>query len=297
MIIEQINTSCIAYNPQHDIHVREYYLYCVSLIKEQLAKHIDGLNIILGSYNVVFPNLNKTIRIDLQIEHTLVKEGGRSVDQLIYGTVKYGDNKNYLIRIPNYNYYNSLDYVIEYSQPNIHNISTNSAFDTYLEKVLHIYPTLYDTQHTNVDRNSVVFLCSGWNARRNNLLNSLQSIGIDIMSVENCYDKNCICDLYSKTRILVNVHQTDYHDTFEELRVLPALLNGTIVVSEDVPLKDQIMYSDCIVWASYEDLPAKVLDVINNYDKYYNDIFGNDKIKEYIDRMKINNHKTISLIK
>jgi hypothetical protein len=97
--------------------------------------------------------------------------------------------------------------------------------------------------------------------------------------------------VYKNSKVLVNVHQTDHHHTFEELRVLPALLNGVIVVSEDVPLKEKIPYSDYIVWASYDNIAQTVKDVSNNYEYYFNKIFTNSKLMECIKKMQDLNMK------
>jgi hypothetical protein len=67
---------------------------------------------------------------------------------------------------------------------------------------------------------------------------------------------------------LVNIHQTDTHHTLEELRVLPALLTGIIVISEEVPYKESIPYSKHIIWSKYDDIPKKISSVLSKY-KYY----------------------------
>jgi hypothetical protein len=60
----------------------------------------------------------------------------------------------------------------------------------------------------------------------------------------------------------------------EELRLLPALLRGLVIVSEETPLIQHIPFSDFIIWSSVEDLPAKVADAITNYDSYFKKFFG-----------------------
>ena len=95
---------------------------------------------------------------------------------------------------------------------------------------------------------------------------------------------------------MVNVHQTDHHHTFEELRVLPALLNGVIVISEDVPLKEKIPYSEYIIWVEYDKLSETTLDVYNNYLEYYDKIFKQGNLKEILTNMEINNYKVFNKI-
>ena len=69
-----------------------------------------------------------------------------------------------------------------------------------------------------------------------------------------------------------------------------------MIISEDVPLKDKILYSDLIIWTSYEDLPSRVLEVNSNYEYYHNMIFGKNKLEEYSNQMIKSNYKNIGLI-
>jgi hypothetical protein len=110
----------------------QYYNYCVSLLIQSLHLIDQPINIVFGSPYFEFNNNNRTIRIDIQPEHTLVKLGGRSVDEIIYGDVDLlNEEGKYLVRVPNYDYYSSLDIAIEYSCPNIKNMSTNEKFSDY----------------------------------------------------------------------------------------------------------------------------------------------------------------------
>ena len=113
----------------------------------------------------------------------------------------------------------------------------------------------------------------------------------------NCFDKKCLLELYQKNKILINVHQTDHHHTFEELRVLPALLNGVIIISEDVPLKDKIPYNEFIIWSDYDKIVDKVKEVYENYEFYYNKIFVNSNLSEILMSMTENNHKIFEKLK
>jgi hypothetical protein len=296
-MVEQINKSYILYNDNHVIHTREYYNYIVGLFKTWLGNKDIGINVILGNQTMGFNNNNKTIRIDIQCEHTLVMDGGRSVGERVYGNVKH-QNGNYLVRIDKYDYFNSLDVIIEYSLPNMFNISSSGKFDSYYSKNIYIAPTLYDENFSSVDKTDIItlFTRSG-NQRRLNILNEMDKLNIPNNTIEGCFSNDCILDLYRKSKILVNVHQTDHHHTFEELRVLPALLNGVIIVSEDVPLKETIKYSEYIVWADYGDIANKTLEVMNDYSNYHNKLFGDGKISVILDDLKKNNLESINRLK
>ena len=296
MIIEQIKNSFIVYNENHNIHIREYYLYCVDLIKKRLKSYDNDINIIVGNYQTVFPNKNKIINIDIQCEHTLVKEGGRSISNIIFGSVEHNSGY-YLIRIDKYDYYNSLDFIIEYSLPNLFNIGTNLDLKNYHLKNIYVAPILYVINFDNKNKTDVITLFKkDGNTRRNIILTEFEELGLTNKTIENCFTSQCLYDLYEKTKIMVNVHQTDHHHTFEELRVLPALLNGVIVISEDVPLKEKIPYSEYIIWVEYDKLSETTLDVYNNYLEYYDKIFKQGNLKEILTNMEINNYKVFNKI-
>ena len=110
--------------------------------------------------------------------------------------------------------------------------------------------------------------------RRNQLLATLAALGFDHKNINNCFDTVALRELYCNTKILINIHQTLHHHTFEELRVLPALLCGVLVISEEIPLKSLIPYKDYIIWSSYEKIAEKVIEVSENYEFYHDMIFG-----------------------
>ena len=297
MIIEKIKNNYLYYTNSQVIHTKEYYDYIVTLLKKWLLNDELNLNVIFGDYSFDFKNTNKTIKIDIQCEHTLVKDGGRSVNQKIFGNVK-SDDGYYLIRIHNFNYLNTLDLVIEYSNPNVYNISTNEVFGDFLSKILYIPPTLYNLDFKNEGKKDITCLfVKDNNERRTNLLNSLFNKSLPVKTETNCFDKKCLIELYKKTKILVNVHQTDHHHTFEELRVLPALFNGVIIISEDVPLKDKIPYNEFIIWSDYDKISDKVKEVYENYEFYYNKIFVNSNLSEILVSMDENNNKIFEKLK
>ena len=83
--------------------------------------------------------------------------------------------------------------------------------------------------------------------------------------------------MYLHTKVLVNIHQTDQHHTLEELRVLPALQCGVLVICEKSPINKNnyfnVRYHEYIIWAEYGDIVQKTEEVLSNYKKYFHDIF------------------------
>lgn len=285
--IIDVNGSKICYEPFPSMWTAEYYNYCIDLLIKTLASCPNKINIIFGNIEYLFKNDNKTIKIDIQTEHTLVKPGGRSVDELIFGSVDLLDEDGkYLIRIVERNYFSRLDVIIDYSMANIFNASTNSICNEYSKRVTYIAPMLYDLNNFN-NQNRQYTITIGNSSDRRTVLNSKIN---GLVNIQNVLDKEKLKDIYKQTKIMINIHQTDHHHTLEELRILPALCNGVIIVSEDVPLKDVIPYSDSIIWGSYADIPDIVKDVEDNYDYCHERIFTT-KLTSILQQLRCDNLK------
>jgi len=238
------------------------------------------------------------IFISFNSEHMLVLPGGRDSASSVTGITKsmYDDGRNYLVRIDNHEFLKNLDIIIDYSIPNIVHVKGSRDFDDFTRKHVYIAPTLYNnlslppkdgrtvfslTTFTNTNDRRGIFL------QRMNKLSFRQHTPNGVieqkhLNVTNCYDSHQLCELYKRTCILINIHQTDHHHTLEELRVLPALQCGVIVISEMSPLYQEVPYHDSIIWTTFENIAATVKEVFTNYDKYYEEIFMNKTPKTLV---------------
>jgi hypothetical protein len=244
--------------------------------------------------NFNFNNSNKTIKIDINHEHTLVKKEGRGIPfGTPFGKVK-DNNDPYLVRIYNYPILNKADIIIDYSIPNIYNVSTCELFNEFAKKHLYIRPTIYDSYYIKENRN-ILSLSTFFNTdeiRRKTLLNKLKENQIDHTNINDCFEKNKLQDILKRTKILINVHQTPHHHTFEELRVLPALECGVIVISEKSPLNELIPYNDLIIWVNYDDIINKLKEVLDNYQEYHEKIFSIEH-KNILNHLSEHNYDTL----
>lgn len=293
--IDRVNRSAIAYNRQHTIFVRAYYLYCVELLKQGLARSDAALDLIVGNYAMDLGDRQRPHRVDIQFEHTLVKPGGRDSADATPGTIALPAGVgNYLVRIDRLGYLNTLDLIIDYSEANLANIRASGAYAQYLEKTICIAPLLYAADIAVRGRTeSVLTLFSDQAQPRRLRFLALAQQSLPIRNVKRVFDSAQLRTLYGNTKVLVNIHQTDHHDTLEELRVLPALLCGVIVVSENVPLKDTIPYSRFIIWADYDDIIATTARVLGDYDRYQQQIFNDPALVEIVQRLHICNSERI----
>ena len=289
-MIFNINNSFLYYEDNYGI-INDYYQMIVEIVKKILCNNSNlNINITLcNTYN--FNNNNKTITININYEHTLVKINGRSVPQNTpIGNIDDDDNNKYLVRICKYDELNNSDIIIDYSIPNMYNIKTCELFNCFSKKHIYISSSIYDLYFIKENRNvtSLTTFINTDEPRRKQLLNEINDKQLHHTNVNNCFEKNKLQELYKNTQILLNIHQTPHHHTFEELRVLPALECGVIVICENSPLNQLIPYSDYIIWTSYEKILEKMIEVINNYDYYYDLIFTKEKKHKLCDFNNIN---------
>ena len=106
--LEFIGPNSICYQSVAPLHIREYYNYCLTLLLKKLSNLEGPVNVIFGRISHTFNNDNPTIKIDIQCEHVLVKDGGRGVNERILGSILTENGEPYLVRVSDFNYFNNL---------------------------------------------------------------------------------------------------------------------------------------------------------------------------------------------
>jgi hypothetical protein len=300
--ILQIHNSCLFFNEDLKAEcVNDYHNYFCSLIYNVLKKNPQiFINIIvfeddnMNGYD--FKNNNKTIKLWFNYEHTLVLRDGRDTNNAPCGNILTGEkNETYLVRIDNYYHLKNKDIIIDYSIPNIENINQSGLFDDYSKKLVYIAPLLYNL-YIKKNNREIQIMTSFMNTeepRRHMLIDKIKQREIHgYINLKNQFSKN-LEKYYHNTRIMINIHQTPHHHTFEELRVLPALCCGIIVICEESPLKEFIPYKDFVIWSSYDEILNVVEDVQQKYDFYWNKIFGDGKFIDVYNHLENNNFNGI----
>jgi hypothetical protein len=266
----------IYYYPEPAVHICDYYNYILSM----LQCISNELNI---NYDIVFiedvtSHRNRPcMRVYLNFEHTLVKpyEGNPGYQTGIIED--NSDGSQYLVRIDDA-YLCRYDIVIDYSIPNIYNVMSSRKFDNLYKKMVYIAPSLYRydclPQWRYRPYDTMTSFYDTTIPRRAKLLNRF---GDGHINVFDCFDKSTLEQIYKYTKIMINIHQTDIHHTFEELRVLPALQCGVIVISEVSPLSELVPYNDYVIWCSYDEIVDKVREILDNYESYRSMVFDQPK--------------------
>ena len=280
---------------RYDRVVRDYYEYVSSLLSKALeTMHPLGL-VLLDCRGFSWLKIFLPIKnIAFQIEHTLVKPGARNCEGALPGSITIiGSSANYLVRLVKASQLADANLVIEYSQINQLNIRKSPGLAAYASKSFCISPALYPLLEESLgvfshrEHNTVTLFGNPNETRRKKFLDTLSTLRVKSQNINNVFDG--VEDLYRNTKILINIRQTDHHDTLEELRVLPALRCGVIVISERAPLIEKTCYSKYIIWGELDELPSLVLEVQNNYEHWHKKIFENSGFVRRMNRISRRN--------
>jgi len=170
-----------------------------------------------------------------------------------------------------YKHLKSIYGVIDYSKINIR------YYSKFANIKYHHFPVHYDKNNLinktekNIKHDVGFFPIN--TPRRKTLFDRLKNKGIDVIDcsgfgLEKCKKLNTI-------KILVNAHYYDNWNVLESIRVSEVLMNKTIVISEKSgdSIDDDPLYKH-IIYAPYNKIVDKTIEVINNYDQIYNEIFS-----------------------
>lgn len=292
---ERVGPAVLTHNPSHTVFVRAYYRYCVALFRRALQRRPQAVHLVFGDY----PARDSALplrRIAFQIEHTLVKPGGGdSAGAPVSATsLPHGDGC-YLARLLHRPALAAADLVLDYSHANLVHLRAAGGFDDVLAHAAVVAPLLHET-YFGRDRRDIACLTlfsDAGEGRRGRFLAAARTRGLPVRNLRRCFDSEALQARYRRTRVLVNVRRSDHHDTIEELRILPALQSGVIVVSEDGPLRDALPYARFIVWAPYDTLIEQVADVLRNYDAWQARLFGDPALPQVLAAMAAANRATV----
>ena len=273
------HNTLFIYRINQEIVIFDYYQYLLGLLKAEgnqeqfLIVQLDTLRF------KWFSNFAPILSIGLQIEHTLIKKGTRGSEQAIAEGLPFHDgHSRYLVRIQNFQELKRSDRIVDYSQINLKQIKFASPplSGDYLKKNYCISPSLFAINQASIFNlqqrtGTITTFGNPSESRRAKFLNALLIRGIPVENITGNYLDIESC--YRSIRILVNIRQTEGHDTLEELRILPALRCGVIVINEEAPYQQWCRYSDFILSAPIENLPNLIQDVQNQYVKYHARIF------------------------
>ena len=173
--------------------------------------------------------------------------------------------------------------IIDYSEENIPYLN----FNKYKNFLL---PPYFEKESIAIDFKNINFLSLDNNLFRKDIIKQINNKLVlnnlpEITTIDNCYGPERD-DIYRKTKIYINIHCSNDHNTMELIRVVNLLSKNVIVISYNTVNTPLLYFSKNILIANnIEELKKIILEVYNNYNFYYDFYskkFDENDYKKYI---------------
>jgi hypothetical protein len=271
----KINKSELFYTTKYDDgNLNEYYQHVINGITFFLKNNDVPYSVNFGCDDIV-----KDINLDFQYEHTIVKN----------------EDDSYSCRVLRFEELIKSQSVFEYSNANLYHIKISEEVKKNSDVFRYYPPLIYDNISNSDNRVKNCLTIHNSTLRRNNIH---QKVDMDyyhnVYGGGNVFCKDIKKNVMDRYKILINIHQTDSYCTLEESRVLPALMTGILVISEDSPYKEHMPFSKHVIWSPYDKMVDTINNVLENYDFYRQKYLTN--IDLTINKMKTDSDNEMFLI-
>jgi hypothetical protein len=269
---------------------KEYIISIYLFIK----KYYPYINISIIFYDLNNVDINELKRIDYSNFHKIIYTGDISIFNNIVSFIN-NNQKIYFLNIEqlsHVNYYNMIKNVdstvcfLDYSEENI------SYIKTFSNQSIIIIPPYFEVNKDNIiniNNKSIDILTILNNDYRKDFFNNIGLSSIyNTMILRQTFDKERN-EIFSKTKIYINIHGSEMHNTMELIRIVNLIMHKVIVISQNSICSNLLFLKDYIIIANdINHFKEYVDEILSNYDIYYNKIYGNFDIESYHKYIKQN---------
>lgn len=262
--------------PNHvPLHLQPYMGYLKRLLKEhgEATSPRRPIFLCFSKHSHKLPR--KSLRIVVQPEQTITSSS--ESDQIFAQskTIDPANGKPYFVRIlGDFDGFAEADFIFEYSATNLAHVLNSDLAPLYRDRAIYIPPLIGFPDHERTIRSaptiSTMFGGPGV-GRRADMLAEMHKRGIHSTNIFNKIDYK---KAFQDVAIMLNYRQFSSFHTLEELRVLPSLVQGCIVVTEDAPLLTNVPYSEFLEVATELQFVDKVQHVAEHYEEVWGRVFG-----------------------
>jgi hypothetical protein len=218
---------------------------------------------------------------DLEILKILVEKNNNNYSKLYFINIEQMSNQYY------YKMIRTIDHkinIIDYSEENI----------PYFENIYNIYliPPYFNYKNEIDFKNKDIDILSLKNNNyRETLLKTIESNiqqKLNIIFFDNTYGE-VRDNLYYRSKIYINIHCSNNHKTMEMIRIVNLITNKVIIISQSSVYNELLFLKDFIIVCNNDyQISDYISEVLNNYDYYFNKIYGNSNETNYISYIKNN---------
>ncbi len=186
--------------------------------------------------------------------------------------------------------------IIDYSALNVAEFKRIPDIKSQKLRFFSVAPVLGNNPDTPGPRKKVTVATmygSPNRGRRGKIAEKLKSHHQEISNISNFENYGVA---FQDTAILLNFHQVEHFSTPEELRILPALLQRVIVITEDTLFARRSLCSDFLIFATEGNLASVLSDVQSHYSEYWSKIFGDKRFPHFIETLVKSNRDVANTI-
>ena len=218
---------------------------------------------------------------DLEILKILVEKNNNNYSKIYFINIEQMSNQYYYKMIRTID---SKINIIDYSEENI----------PYFENIYNIYllPPHFNYKNEIDSKNKDIDILSLKNNNyRETLLKTIESNfqqKLNIIFFDNSYGE-VRDNLYYRSKIYINIHCSNNHKTMEMIRIVNLITNKVIIISQSSVYSELLFLKDFIIICNNDNqIYDYITEVLNNYDYYFNKIYGNFDETNYISYIKNN---------
>jgi hypothetical protein len=260
------------YYKEYEIKINIHYI-------NSLDFNIDNLFILNNEYDKIFYSG------DISIFNSIYYKYYNLYEKFYYINIEQLSKESYFLMLRNID---TSVKIIDYSEENI--VYLNELYENYL------YPPFFKNFNIDISNKYIDVLSIVNNNYRKDIYNNIildkkyNKIGVD-----NIYgfDRD---EMFNKTKIYINIHSSEEHQTMELIRINNLIMRKVIVISQESVNSNLLFFKDYIInFNSIENLNIIIDDILNNYSNYYYKIYNNfnEKEKEYSLYIKNNINKLL----
>jgi len=265
-----------------------YEEYIISL-KSFIEKYYNNMNVKILYYDITtfkidFINNIELINYDrifytgdLNILNELILLTNNNFDKIYFINIEQLSHPSY------YKYTMNIDNkinIIDYSEENI-------PFYNEKYKNVYLFPPYFNNKKLNKKTIDIMSIVN--NQYRKNIINNIPFRDTyNVLCIDNCYGIERD-DYFSKSKIYINIHCSDNHNTMELIRIVNLIMNKVIVITNSSIYSDLLYIKDYIIICNdKKDFNIYIDEVLDNYEYYYNKIFNHYDHNDYISYIKKN---------
>jgi hypothetical protein len=170
-------------------------------------------------------------------------------------------------------------HILDYSEENI------SLYENYFSKINLLFPYFSNIDVNKNDKIINVLAISNC-AYRDNIIKKIDNV--QCKTVRNCFGK-ARDDLFKQSKIYINIHSNEDNKIIESIRLNNLVINKVIVISHSTINSKLYYFNKYIIFCdTIDEIKAKIDEILNNYDEFYDNFFKNFSYDNYIEYIKQN---------